>query len=92
MEYLGPPPNIYAEITAERLRVVEVYGYEPTDDVALLGSELGLHYWVAVVTKTASLGIPHNDRSNSIYQFRAQMVKAAAVAVAAIEAVDGMAP
>lgn len=73
-------PNVYDDIQTERLAQLSVYDRE-ADDVLL-----PVH-WVFLVCRHATRAI-QDSAPDSITIFRRQMVRVAALAVAAVEAVD----
>ena len=76
--------SIWHEIQAERERQREEWGGDYHDD------QHGPMEWVAILTKHAGSAMPGKlaHRVASIQRFRTQMVKVAAIAVAAVESID----
>lgn len=74
--------RIYGEITTERM-AQDALGYGPEHDDHHTSFE-----WVALIARHAGLGIEEGARGVDAVRFRRQMVRVAALAVAAVESLD----
>ncbi len=78
--------KIFAEIKAERIAGANQYGGDENDD------EHGLLVWVALITKQIGMSLHENRKTLHPTQVtklvRSRFIKAAALCVAAIEAID----